>query len=133
MDTDAILSGLARLDAPVRFAKDRGDYLCALVINGAEYLGVSPRSAKDDPYTEALRCAVKDFLDRLASAMDAFPDPVSRATLDDESRTELLHELASDGAEASVAWFVSFSEYKPSKAFDSALGNYLKQTGYWDR
>jgi len=133
VNTDAILAGLARLGAPVRFTTNGSDRLCELVIGGAEYVGVAPRSAKDDPYTEALRRAIKDFLDQLVSAMDAFPDPVHRSTLDDSRRTELLHEFAKLGDEASVSWFVNFSGYKPSKSFDAALGNYLNQTGYWDR
>lgn len=133
MDVSAILDGLAIVGGNVRFYTHGDERVCEIEVAGADYTGASPRSERDRMYTEALRRAVKDMLDRLIPAMSAFPEQVSRATLNDERRTEMLHELAVTQSETIIAWLVEYSGYSVTKAFESAHGHYLASTGYWDR
>ena len=133
MDVAALLDGLASMGGSIRFYTRNSERVCEVELGGADYTGVAPRAEREAMYTEALRRAVKDLLDRFIPAMNAFPDQVPRATLNDERRTEMLHELAHAQNEALFAWLVHFSGYSATKSFDDAHGHYLNMTGYWDR
>lgn len=129
IDVAAVLDGIAIMMGEADFSASGNEAFCTVAFGKVEASGSS--KSRDGRASDALQKAIHNFLDQLVPHMESFPEDASRGEMA-KHFNNLLRSWAT-GGESAIAYFVNFSGYKTTKRFDDAHGNYLSQTGYWDR